>query len=147
MRLRIAARHLDVPAGVREQVRQEIEKLTRIYEPILGADVSIAGVRGRHTVDVRLHVNGADCAAVGTGDGIRAAAEEAVEKLRRQLVRHKAKLRRRGLRRDEVVLRGKAIEVTGTVPEVPPLPDTGERPRRRPSRPSARRPRPDRPPR
>ncbi|HEY7530457.1 MAG TPA: ribosome-associated translation inhibitor RaiA [Gemmatimonadota bacterium] len=139
MRLRIAARHLDVPAGVRDQVRHEIEKLTRIYEPILAADVAIAGARGRHTVDVRLHVNGADCAAVGTGDGIRAAAEDAVEKLRRQLVRHKAKLRRRALRPKEALLRGKAVEVTGVVPEVPPLPDTGERPRRRAAR-SPRRP-------
>jgi putative sigma-54 modulation protein len=145
MRVRIAARHLEVPAGLREQVRGEIEKLTRVYEPILGADVSIAGARGRHTVDVRLHVNGADCAAVGTGEGIRVATEDAVEKLRRQLVRHKEKLRRRELRRDEVVLRGKAVEVTGTVPEVPPLPDTGQRPRGQVARRSARRPPPRRP--
>lgn len=140
MRVRISARNVEIPSRLKETIEQEVERLTRVYDQILEAEVAVAQEKHRHTVDVRVHVNGRSYQAEGVGDNLKVPLDEALEKLRRQLQRHKSKLRRQSLRRDEVVLRGKAVEVTGIIPEVPELPATPEVPRKmRPARDSRRR--------
>jgi putative sigma-54 modulation protein len=131
---------VEIPSRLKETIEQEVERLTRVYDQILEAEVAVGQEKHRHTVDVRVHVNGRSYQAEGVGDNLKVPLDEAIEKLRRQLQRHKSKLRRQSLRRDEVVLRGKAVEVTGIVPEVPELPATPEVPRKmRPARDSRRR--------
>lgn len=131
MRLRISARNVQIPPSMKTYVTNEIEGLTKYFDRILGADVTLAQERHRQTVDVRLHVNGGSYQAEASGDNLKAPVDEVVEKLRRQLKRHKDKHRRQSLRGEEVVLLGKAVDVTGVVPEMPELPTTADVPRRR----------------
>jgi putative sigma-54 modulation protein len=130
MRLRISARNVEIPASLKEYVAQEMEGLTKYFDHILDAHVTIAQEKHRHTVDVHLNVNGKSYQAEGVGDNPKVPVDEAVGKLRRQLKRHKSKQRRQSLRGEEVVLRGKAVEVTGVAPAMPELPTTDEVPRR-----------------
>jgi putative sigma-54 modulation protein len=131
MRLRISSRNVEIPTSIKGYISDQIEGLTRYFDQILDADVSVTQERHRHSVDVRLHVNGRSYQAGGVGDNLKVPLDEAVEKLRRQLKRHKDKQRRQSLRGDEIVLRGKAVEVTGLVPTMPPLPTVDEIPRKR----------------
>ena len=130
MRLRINARNVEIPVSMKDYVSREIGGLSKYFDQILEAEVALAQEKHRHTVDVRLHVNGKSYHAAAVGDNLKVPVDEVVDKLRRQLVRHKTKQRRQSLRGDEIVLRGKAVDVTGIVPEVPALPETDEIPRR-----------------
>jgi putative sigma-54 modulation protein len=140
MNVRISSRNgVEIPAKMKDHIMEQIEGLTKYFDQILDADVTITQERHVHTVDVRLHVNGKSYQAAGTGDNLKVPLDEAVEKLRRQLKRHKSRQRRQTLRGEEIVLRGKAIEVTGIVPTMPELPTTDKLPRkRRPPRPPRR---------
>lgn len=130
MRVRISARNVEIPASLKTYVTQEIEGLTRFFDQILDADVTIVQERHLHTIDVRLHVNGKSYQAAGVGDNLKVPLDEAVAKLRRQLERHKSKRRRQSLRADEIALQGKAVEAGPPVPQLPELPATDEVPRR-----------------
>jgi putative sigma-54 modulation protein len=141
MDVRISARNVEIPPSVKDYVTQEIEGLTRYFDQIIGADVTIAQEKHRHRVDVRLHVNGRSYLAESVGANLKVPFDETVMKLQRQLQRHKSKQRRQKLRGEEVVLRGKAIDRTGVIPEMPELPETSELPRRTRRHP---RPRPER---
>jgi putative sigma-54 modulation protein len=131
MRLRISSRNVEIPGKMKGYINEQIEGLTKYFDQILDADVSVTQERHLHTVDVRLHVNGRSYQAEGVGDNLKVPLDEAVEKLRRQLKRHKDKQRRQKLRGEEIVLRGKAVEVTGILPTVPDLPTVDELPRKR----------------
>jgi len=130
MRLRISARNLALPERTKRELAEDVERLTKYYDGILDADVTVTQERHRHVVDVRLHVNGRSYRAEAAGDNLKAPLDEALGKLRRQLQRHKSRLRRQSLRADETALRGKAPAADGGGPVVPPLPETGELPRR-----------------
>ncbi len=131
MRLRISSRNVEIPVKMKGYISEQIEGLTKYFEQILDADVSVTQERHRHTVDVRLHVNGRSYRAEGVGDNLKVPLDTAVEKVRRQLERHKSKQRRQTLRGEEIVLRGKAVEATGIVPTMPDLPSVDELPRKR----------------
>lgn len=132
MNVRISSRNgVEISPKMRAYITEQVEGLTKYFDQILDADVTITQERHLHTVDVRLHVNGKSHQAEAAGDSLKVPVDEAVEKLRRQLKRHKSKQRRRTLRGEEVVLRGKAVDVTGIVPEIPELPTTHEVPRKR----------------
>ncbi|MFN2433127.1 MAG: ribosome hibernation-promoting factor, HPF/YfiA family [Gemmatimonadota bacterium] len=139
MRVRISARNVELAASAKRQVVEEVERLTRFYDGILEAEISITQEKHRQRVDVRLHVNGRSYQAEATGDNLHAPLDEALKKLRRQLQRYKSKLRRQSLRAGEAALQGKTVRADGGAPALPELPETGDVPRRRRGATGARR--------
>jgi putative sigma-54 modulation protein len=131
MRLRISSRNVEIPDKMKGYINEQIEGLTKYFDQILEADVSVTQERHRQTVDLRLHVNGRTYHGEGVGDNLKVPLDAAVEKVRRQLQRYKSKLRRQALRGDEIVLRGRAVETTGAPPVMPELPSVDEVPRKR----------------
>jgi putative sigma-54 modulation protein len=131
MRLRISSRNVEIPDKMKGYISDQIEGLTKYFDQILEADVSVTQARHRQTVDVRLHVNGRSYHGAGVGDNLKVPLDTAVEKVRRQLQRYKSKLRRQALRGDELALRGKVMGTTGETPVMPELPSVAEVPRKR----------------
>ena len=131
MRLRISSRNVEIPDKMKGYITDQIEGLTKYFDQILEADVSVTQERHRQTVDVRLHVNGRSYHGEGVGDTLKVPLDSAVEKVRRQLQRYKSKLRRQALRGDELALRGRIVEATGETPVMPELPSVAEVPRKR----------------
>jgi putative sigma-54 modulation protein len=131
MNLRISARNnVEVPESLKAHVSRQIEGLTRYFDRILDVDVTFGQERHIQHADVRLHVNGKHYQAEASGESLKVAVDAVVEKLRRQLARHKSKRRRQSLRPDELFLAGKTADDGGALPVLPELPNTEEVPRR-----------------
>lgn len=94
MRVQITERHCDVPDDVLERTNEQLTGLVK-YEPrASAADVVFEEEKLTRAVEVIIHVDGAEqVVAHGAGTEFRAALDQVVDRLRRQL--RKQRQRRR----------------------------------------------------
>lgn len=86
----IAARHVEVPNGLRAHIEQSVGKLDRFYNGIHGARVTLNGSEsGQASAEVLLTVSRRTLTARQTAPSHREAVDECVRQLRRQVLRYK----------------------------------------------------------
>lgn len=102
MQTTFSVRHGEVPDRLRDHAEREVEGLAKYFDRLVEADIILDHEGGhRHVAEVRLHTsNDTHFAATEAGDW-RTAIDQTIDKLRRQLKRHKGKLEQRGLTREE----------------------------------------------
>jgi putative sigma-54 modulation protein len=120
MEITFSSRHGDLPDALKEYARQEVEALSKYFDRLVEADITLDQEGHRNIAEVRIHSSNDTHFASSEAEDMRSAVDGTVAKLRRQLQRHKEKLNRRQLTRSEREL------LLGTPPrperEAPPDP-------------------------
>ncbi len=94
MQTQVSILHSDYPGGLREQVDQKFEGLTRFCNRIISVRALLARDKDQHRVELIAHVgHGNPLIADSRGTTIGATLEEAFDRMSRLLKRHSEKLK------------------------------------------------------
>lgn len=96
MQIQFTARHFDASNELRDYTEQKLEKLLRFYDGVTDATIVLSkGGNGssERTAEISLRVFRQTLTARDTATTHEEAIDNSIERLRRQLMRYKAKLR------------------------------------------------------
>lgn len=121
MRIRVTARHLDLEPQLKAYVEEKLNHLSRFFDRVDEAHVVFSAEGHRRIADVTVHASRAIVSSEQEADDARAAFDRALEKVQRQIRRHKERVRdrKRGAATSEVaeVLGGVVTGSVGIVAE------------------------------
>ena len=94
MNLTISGHHLDVTPALRSYVTSKLDRITRHFDQVVDVKVlltveNLKEKQGRKRAECNVHVKGSDMFAESSHADMYAAVDELVDKLDRQVVRHK----------------------------------------------------------
>lgn len=93
MQINISGRHVEVTDSMREYVASKIERLTHHHDRITSTNVILSVDKLIQKAEATIHVSGKDVFAEATNEDLYAAIDALVDKLDRQLIKHKEKMR------------------------------------------------------
>ena len=91
MPLNITGHHVDLTDSLKDYVSSKLEKLDRHIDNISNIQVTLSVQKQRHVAESTLHVSGADIHGTAEHDDMYAAIDLLVDKLDRQILKHKEK--------------------------------------------------------
>jgi putative sigma-54 modulation protein len=97
MNLTISGHHLDVTPALREYVQSKLERVTRHFDQVVDINVLLTVEKlkekeRRQKAEVTLHAKGKDIFVEQSHEDLYAAIDQLMDKLDRQVCRHKDKL-------------------------------------------------------
>ena len=97
MNLTISGHHLEVTPALRSYVTSKLDRIVRHFEQVVDVKVLLTvenqkEKEGRQKAECNIHVKGSDMFAESAHEDLYAAVDELVDKLDRQVVRHKDRL-------------------------------------------------------
>ena len=97
MNLTISGHHLDITPALREYVLTKLERVTRHFDQVVDVTVLLSVEKltekeRRQKAEVTLHVKGKDIFIEQSSEDMYAAVDQLMDKLDRQVCRHKDKL-------------------------------------------------------
>lgn len=96
MQINVTGRHMGISESLKEYCREKSERLARFYDRIQSIEVILDGNNGRHTAEMIVHSEGAQpFVAKEHHEDAFAAVDLMLDKIERQIRRHKEKLRNR----------------------------------------------------
>ncbi len=120
MNLNLTGNHLDITPAIRDYVVAKLDRVTRHFDHVIDVQVVMSVDKLRHKVEVNLHARGKDIHVEAVELDMYAAIDALVDKLDRQVVKHKEKL---ALHRHE----GAAIKREVAATEAMPAPGARRR--------------------
>lgn len=91
MQLNITGHHVEVTPAMNEYVTTKMEKLERHFDNVTNVHVVLGVEKVRQKAEATLHVSGADLFAECTNEDMYAAIDGLIDKLDRQVIKHKEK--------------------------------------------------------
>ena len=91
MQINVSGHHVEVTPPLREYVHNKLSKLQRHFDHITNTDVTLTVEKLIQKAEASVHVAGADLFAACESDDMYAAIDLLVDKLDRQLIKHKEK--------------------------------------------------------
>ena len=91
MQLSITGHHVDLTESLHDYIEQKFEKLERHYDHITQVHVVLTVEKLLHKAEANAHVTGAELFANAHSEDMYAAIDQLVDKLDRQLIKHKEK--------------------------------------------------------
>ena len=95
MQINVTGHHVDVTDSMRDYVDNKFERLERHFDHVIDVHVILTVEKQRQKAESTLHVNGANIFADATHESMYAAIDGLVDKLDRQVIKHKEKLQSR----------------------------------------------------
>ena len=97
MNLTISGHHVEVTPALRSYVTNKLDRITRHFDQVVDVKVLLTVEKQkekekRQRAECNIHVKGSDMFAECSHEDLYAAVDELVDKLDRQVVRHKDKL-------------------------------------------------------
>ena len=97
MNLTISGHHLDVTPALRSYVTSKLDRITRHFDQVVDVKVlltveNLKEKQGRKRAECNVHVKGSDMFAESSHADMYAAVDELVDKLDRQVLKHKEKI-------------------------------------------------------
>jgi putative sigma-54 modulation protein len=108
MNLNINGHHLEVTPAIRNYVIDKLDRITRHFDHVIDASVTLSVVKLVQKADITLHIPGKDIHAEASHENLYAAIDALADKIDRQVLRHKDKLRNH----NHTPLKHQAIEET-----------------------------------
>ena len=97
MNIKINSVHFKADGKLESFIKEKVEKMQSIYEGIIGSEVILklenTENRDNKMVEVRLIVRGYDLFAKKQAKSFEEATDQAMEALKKQLIKHKEKIR------------------------------------------------------
>lgn len=109
MRITITGKHRNLSESLKSYIEDKVSELTRHYEQIIDAHVILDMEKKIHVVEIILHVARQNFHTKTSSSNLRVAIDACAEKLVKQLVKRKSKVRRKALKPEEAVLSGKVF--------------------------------------
>lgn len=91
MQISITGHHIDVTAPLKNYVTDKFARLERHFENVTNVHVVLSVEKLRQSAEATIHVSGGNLFADSEADDMYAAIDSLVDKLDRQLKRHKEK--------------------------------------------------------
>jgi putative sigma-54 modulation protein len=95
MNISTTARQYDLAPALKDYAEGKVQNLKRYFDHIVNANLVFSLEKYRHKVEITLHVNGRDFISEDESDDMYVSVDRSIEKLERQLRRHKDKIKRR----------------------------------------------------
>ncbi|NJN50752.1 MAG: ribosome-associated translation inhibitor RaiA [Gammaproteobacteria bacterium] len=95
MQLSVSGHHIDVTDALRNYVTGKFDRLERHYDHITNVHVVLSVEKLEHKAEATVHTSGADLFADSTSGDLYAAIDSLIDKLDRQIVKHKEKVTQR----------------------------------------------------
>ena len=92
MQLSITGHHIEVTPALRERVASKMEKIERHFDHLTDVHVILTVEKQRHTAEATLNASRARLFAEATEEDMYAAIDGLIDKLDRQVKKHKEKL-------------------------------------------------------
>ncbi len=92
MQIDVTGHHVEVTDPMRSYVGEKFERLERHFDHVTGVHVILSVEKLRHTAEATVHISGGKLFADSTEENMYAAIDSLVDKLVRQLTKHKEKL-------------------------------------------------------
>ena len=92
MQLSITGHHLDITEALRSYVSEKLQKLERHYDHITNGHVVLSVEKLQQRAEATIHISGAEIFAESDCDDLYAAIDKLVDRLDRQILKHKEKL-------------------------------------------------------
>ncbi|UTA48817.1 ribosome-associated translation inhibitor RaiA [Simiduia sp. 21SJ11W-1] len=93
MQINISGHHLDLTDAIKSYVNTKLEKLERHHDRITSINAILSVDKQRQKAEATVHVSGAEFFADSQSEDLYAAIDLLTDKLDRQLIKHKEKLR------------------------------------------------------
>lgn len=98
MNLTISGHHLEVTPALREYVRTKLDRITRHFDQVVDVNVllmveNLKEKARRQKAEITLHIKGRDIFVEQSHEDLYAAIDQLVDKLDRQVCRHKDRIR------------------------------------------------------
>lgn len=93
MQVQISGHHVDLTDPLRNHVNQKIERIERHFDHITNAHVTLTVEKNRNKAEANMHVSGAEIFAAAESEDMYAAIDHLMDKLDRQIIKHKEKLK------------------------------------------------------
>ncbi|MEE8342260.1 MAG: ribosome hibernation promoting factor [Gammaproteobacteria bacterium] len=92
MQISLTGHHLEITPALRDYATSKMEKLERHFDHVTNLHVILSVEKLRHTAEATMHINGGNLFADATHEDMYAAIDALVDKLDRQVKKHKEKL-------------------------------------------------------
>jgi putative sigma-54 modulation protein len=93
MQINISGHHVEVTPPLRQYVINKLDRLQRHFDQITKTEVTLIVEKLVQKAEARVHVSGADLFANAESEDMYAAIDLLVDKLDRQIIKHKEKNR------------------------------------------------------
>ncbi len=93
MQLEITGHHLEVTPALNSYVREKLERIKRHFDQVLNVHVILEVEKTLHSAEASIHVSGNQIFANAKEENMYAAIDALADKLDRQVLKHKAKLK------------------------------------------------------
>ena len=92
MNLQLTGHHVDITPALRDYLTSKLERIKRHFDQMMDVNVVMTVSKLIQKVEVNVHVRGRDIFVESTDADMYAAIDNLVDKLDRQIIRHKEKL-------------------------------------------------------
>lgn len=92
MQVNLTGHHIDVTPPLRKYVNSKIERLERHFDHLTNIHVVLSVEKLRHKAEATVHLSGGSLFADSTQNDMYAAIDSLIDKLDRQVKKHKEKL-------------------------------------------------------
>ena len=93
MQISLTGHHVDLTDSLRAYVNQKFERLERHFDHVTNVHVILSVEKLAQKAEANMHVSGAEIYADSTHEDMYAALDSLVDKLDRQLIKHKEKMK------------------------------------------------------
>jgi putative sigma-54 modulation protein len=122
MNLNVTGHHLDITPAIRDYVIGKLDRVTRHFDDVIDVNVVMSVDKLRHKVEVNLHTRGKDIHVEAIEPDMYAAIDALVDKLDRQVLKHKEK--RSGHRHDGAAIKRHVAATEASPAAGPSVPRT-----------------------
>jgi len=91
MQINISGHHVEVTEAMQAHVEEKMSKLTRHTDQITTGQITLTVVKDRQTAEATIHITGHDLHAKAENEDMYTAIDQMVDKLDRQVLKHKEK--------------------------------------------------------
>ena len=93
MRLNITARHFKLSESLKNHIENEVRRLKKYYDGIIDIDVILDWEKIQRMVEIKILVHGTVLTAQDRSDDIKKSIDRTVDKLERQILKYKERLK------------------------------------------------------
>jgi putative sigma-54 modulation protein len=91
MNLTVTGHHVELTPAIRDYVTQKLGRITRHFDEVIDISVTLSVEKLRQKAEANVHVRGRDIFVESNDADMYAAIDSLVDKLDRQILRHKEK--------------------------------------------------------
>ncbi len=93
MNLHMTGHHLEITPSIRDYVNTKMIRINRHFDHVIDVNIILSVEKLRQKVEANVHLSGKDIFAESENDDMYAAIDLLVDKLDRQIVKHKEKIK------------------------------------------------------